>query len=92
MSQPSEQFYEPWNTGGIFNPGTDNESTSVWSSRQNPDHQSGIWVARYVPLAFSRRIVACINACRGIDTDRLEQIAARGHRLNPNAVQFGDFP
>lgn len=38
----------------------------------------------------TRRLVACWNSCAGIPTERLEAIAAKGQRLNPNAVLFGD--
>ena len=41
---------------------------------------------------FWRRIVACVNACRGIISDMLEEIATKGNTLDSRALIWGNNP
>lgn len=48
----------PWNTGGIFNPGSANERQNVWGPRRSPEDQSGLIVAGYLRPANAHLISA----------------------------------
>jgi len=51
----------PWNIGGTFNPGTDNEFVNIWGPTP-AGMQSGDTVAKTVRPADAERIIAAVNA------------------------------
>lgn len=51
----------PWSTGGIFNPGSDHEGTSVWGARENPNAQNGKWIVKQANIPDCKLIVALRN-------------------------------
>ena len=51
----------PWHLGGIFNPNSPHESTSIWGATP-AGLQSGVWIAKEVPPADAAYILKCVNA------------------------------
>lgn len=64
----SEHTKEPWVSTGRYI-GVPNHKSYIAECRD----QNGNWTNELMPLANGRRIVACVNACKGVSTESLEQ-------------------
>lgn len=78
------EHFEPWRVAidaeGTISVVADSDGDEVLivdfadAADADPDREA----IREADLEYARRIVACVNACRGIGSDRLEEIPATG--------------
>lgn len=68
-----EHSKEPWRKGIDYNSiVSDDSSGPMVNGAEAVEHYGGYMVAESVAEANARRIVACVNACAGLDTAQLE--------------------
>ena len=91
----SEHTLEPWK---VFKSADGTKLLGVGSAETAEgitDYRGGIWASEDEGLSNARRIVACVNACQGIETDVLESRAvepcdicgAASHNLRANRAE-----
>lgn len=73
---------EPWRQGKAYNAiVSDDACGPMVNGAEAVAHYGGYMVAESVAEENRRRIVACVNACAGLDTELLENIAMLGDTL-----------
>jgi len=70
----SEHTPEPWFAEEYFDKNHDRFLFDIRAENEEIVGSEGLWTSESSDRANARRIVACVNACKGISTDRLEKM------------------
>ncbi len=89
---PGQHSPEPWSWWQVNAEGMLERGHQPPTSIGRPDGHTIARCIAHDTAANARRIVACVNACRGHSTEGLEQLAARGMSLvHPDDIPTPGF-
>src|SRR3989304_5349122 len=90
VEHPAEPWFvvaAPWGNGAWINAGTDDPHGGQFVADCLDAEQDGDEQAQH----NARRVVACVNACAGFETELLEKVVALGTTLGQRLAVMGEL-
>jgi len=73
-----EHTKEPWSVGENYSESHGRSTFDIISQSETVVGNEGLWGSEDLDQANAHRIVACVNACKGVSNAYLERIAPNG--------------